>query len=729
MTVPNQFANVTTTIPLSQLDANFNTPITLGNTAIQLGNTVTTLNNMTFANVTITSVSTPITAAQGGTGLSTLASNNVLLGNGTGTVQVVAPGSVGNVLTSTGTTWTSNAASSLAVTSFSAGTTGFTPNSATQGAVTLAGTLATTNGGTGLTSFTANGVLYASSTSALATGSAFTFDGSSAVISVNSATDALRITQVGAGNALLVEDSANPDSTPFVVDASGNVGIGTTTPTVKLQVQADSGLSIINSTSASATQFRFLRSSGTLASPTVVGASLNIGVLRFEGYDGSAYQQAASITGRTDSTSPSAGSMPGALFFNTTPAGATTPVNRMVIDSVGNVGIGAQATAGITLDITKAQTGATVAYTVSARINPDSTVTSGGYGFSTFAINGVGASTPNIYHYSASQGTYSGTAPTNQFGFIAEASLTGATNNYGFYSNIASGTGRWNFYANGTADNYFGGRIGIGTTNLTTNNINMNLAMTGGTTVVAVLNQGTVQSDATSNARYFQSFARTAAASFTLTDLTHYYATQSTIGAGSTVTNQYGYHAELTLTGATNNYGFYSNIASGTGRWNFYANGTAKNIFAGQTSIGGLEGAESLRVVPTASAVNWVQVGGAATGGAPFIISQGSDTNINLYLGSKGTSSIIFNTSGLLQFAVTHTASAVNYLQATGSATGAAPTLSSQGSDTNIDLALTPKGTGYVRFGTRTASADVAITGYIEIKDSGGTVRRLAVIG
>jgi len=36
----------------------------------------------------------------------------------------------------------------------------------------------------------------------------------------------VRITQTGSGNALVVEDSANPDSTPFVVDASGNVGIG-----------------------------------------------------------------------------------------------------------------------------------------------------------------------------------------------------------------------------------------------------------------------------------------------------------------------------------------------------------------------------------------------------------------------------------------------------------------------------------------------------------------------
>jgi hypothetical protein len=41
----------------------------------------------------------------------------------------------------------------------------------------VSGTLPTANGGTNLTSFTANGILYASSTSALATGSALTFDG------------------------------------------------------------------------------------------------------------------------------------------------------------------------------------------------------------------------------------------------------------------------------------------------------------------------------------------------------------------------------------------------------------------------------------------------------------------------------------------------------------------------------------------------------------------------
>jgi hypothetical protein len=55
----------------------------------------------------------------------------------------------------------------------------------------------------------------------------------------------LRITQLGTGNALLVEDTTNPDSTPFVIDSSGNVGIGTSSPTEKLEVN---GRAVIGTT-------------------------------------------------------------------------------------------------------------------------------------------------------------------------------------------------------------------------------------------------------------------------------------------------------------------------------------------------------------------------------------------------------------------------------------------------------------------------------------------------
>ena len=77
--------------------------------------------------------------------------------------------------------------------------------------------------------------------------------------------------------------------------------------------------------------------------------------------------------------------------------------------------------------------------------------------------DGIGAVT-QVNGFFASQGTITGgtrTAPTTQIGFGASSTLTGATNNYGFYGNIASAANRYNFYANGTAPNWFSGDVRI----------------------------------------------------------------------------------------------------------------------------------------------------------------------------------------------------------------------------------------------------------------------------
>ena len=46
----------------------------------------------------------------------------------------------------------------------------------------------------------------------------------------------------------------------------------------------------------------------------------------------------------------------------------------------------------------------------------------------------------------------------------------------------------------------------------------------------------------------------------------------------------------------------------------------------------------------------------------------------------------------------------------------------------NQDITLTPAGTGKVTFGTHSALAAETVTGYITIKDAGGTTRKLAVV-
>ena len=55
-------------------------------------------------------------------------------------------------------------------------------------------------------------------------------------IDSNTPSPALQITQTGTGPALKVQDSADPDITPFIVDATGQVGIGTATPSSALEI-------------------------------------------------------------------------------------------------------------------------------------------------------------------------------------------------------------------------------------------------------------------------------------------------------------------------------------------------------------------------------------------------------------------------------------------------------------------------------------------------------------
>jgi hypothetical protein len=59
----------------------------------------------------------------------------------------------------------------------------------------------------------------------------YVLESGGSVISVTSGTSIpLTITNAGTGNSFLVEDSASTDSSPFLIDASGNVGVGSSSP-------------------------------------------------------------------------------------------------------------------------------------------------------------------------------------------------------------------------------------------------------------------------------------------------------------------------------------------------------------------------------------------------------------------------------------------------------------------------------------------------------------------
>jgi hypothetical protein len=74
---------------------------------LPIANGGTGTSSTTFTNLT-TNVTGTLPVANGGTGTTSLTANNVILGNGSSAVQVVAPGTNGNVLASNGTTWVSS---------------------------------------------------------------------------------------------------------------------------------------------------------------------------------------------------------------------------------------------------------------------------------------------------------------------------------------------------------------------------------------------------------------------------------------------------------------------------------------------------------------------------------------------------------------------------------------------------------------------------------------------
>ena len=165
----------------------------------------------------------------------------------------------------------------------------------------------------------------------------------------------------------------------------------------------------------------------------------------------------------------------------------------MRIDTSGNLGIGTTSTAGLNLRVSKsltpgADSGATDVYGVRVDGNITSAATGTGRLYSTYPSTAASAFTlANLVHYQANQGTLgAGSAVTTQIGFSADTGLVGATSNYGFlandiggalattgktnigfYSNLSTASGggsAYNIYSAGTALNYFGGNVGIGTT-------------------------------------------------------------------------------------------------------------------------------------------------------------------------------------------------------------------------------------------------------------------------
>jgi len=136
-------------------------------------------------------------------------------------------------------------------------------------------------------------------------------------------------------------------------DSSGRLLVGTptsrsnfynTTASAGIQLEGSSTsrrLSIIsdeNQATGPATIILGLQKSGSVGGNTVVGNGDMVGAVSFMGNDGSEFVEAATIIAHVDGT-PGSNDMPGRLVFSTTADGASSPTERLRINSNGAWGI------------------------------------------------------------------------------------------------------------------------------------------------------------------------------------------------------------------------------------------------------------------------------------------------------------------------------------------------------------------------------------------------------
>lgn len=120
-------------------------------------------------------------------------------------------------------------------------------------------------------------------------------------------------------------------------------------------------------------------------------------------------------------------------------------------------------------------------------------------------------------------------------------------------------------------------------------------------------------------------------------------------------------------------------------------------------------GFEVTNFVSSGTAVNYLQLSSTATGNPPSISAKGSDINVGIGYIAQGTGVHNFTTGGGNQFSITDATSAVNFLNVKGAATTAYPQLSVSGTDTDIGISYAVKGAGVHSF-TGAMSVSGAIT-------------------
>lgn len=303
------------------------------------------------------------------------------------------------------------------------------------------------------------------------------------------------------------------------------------------------------------------------------------------------------------------------------------------------------------------------------------TVQAGGFVDVSLLSNAISAGSWDVHNFAPSNVSWS----TNTFDYAG--SITSATWNGVAIALTRGGTG---------ASTAAGARTNLGLGTISTQDASA-VAITGGTI------DGTTVGGTTPAAGSFTTLTATgitnlggaSGSSMVLVNQKSTNVGQFEVGPGSyTQEGYFGYTNSSTYATVR----FNVKPSTGGAAFQFNTYGTSSNV-----------GFPQFLINHTTSAVNYVQVTGAATGGTPAISVQGSDAAITGAIQTKGGGSFSFYSQANLtgrQIRIDGSVNAVNYLDFYGSIASSAPSVRVGGTDTNIDLTLTPKGTGRVNITT-----------------------------
>lgn len=317
------------------------------------------------------------------------------------------------------------------------------------------------------------------------------------------------------------------------------------------------------------------------------------------------------ITGGTVNATVIGGVTPAAGNFSTLSAtGLVTLPGTSEFSGTGELGVRRASATDRSIYINAPSSAATQLYGIVQSWNIPITVNVGANGYySDISTLAAVYNAGNIIHFTAANSAKGAGSTINAvYGFVAQAAIANGTSNYGFYSALAAGANTYNFYGVGTAQNYFGGPIGILTNNPLGNGSLFQINGTHPATNTSITVQNwdvTAPSTVTSQHVGADSTLRTANAAFTTSQVFHFLARQAIKGAANTITNLYGFYIDSNSTVGANNYGFYSGINTATNTWQIYAAGTADSFFAGGVGIGTNN--------PTANS-SWLIVNGVVPG-------------------------------------------------------------------------------------------------------------------